>query len=143
MKCTIVIDPNKPEEVIVHVHKHTQLADEIRALCNQNDPYLIGYKDREACHLNIQDVLYFAVENNHVNAVTENDCFRVKSRLYELESRLPSAFVKIHQSCIANLKKVKCFSTSLAGSLQVIFVNGDTDFVSRRQVKHVKERLGL
>jgi DNA-binding LytR/AlgR family response regulator len=46
-------------------------------------------------------------------------------------------------SCIANLSKIKKFNASFSGSLSVVFKNGYTDYVSRRSVKFIKERLGL
>ena len=61
----------------------------------------------------------------------------------ELEEKLPLDFVKINQSCLANIKKIERFSASVGGSLKVIFKNGHTDYVSRRQLRTVKEKLGI
>ena len=52
-------------------------------------------------------------------------------------------FIKINKSCIANLKKIKRFDASFGGAMQVTFKNGHTDFVSRRNLKNVKERMGI
>ena len=73
----------------------------------------------------------------------ESGKYRMNCRLYHLEQRLPNSFVKIHQSCLANIRKIKRFDTSLAGTLTVCFQNGHRDYVSRRNLKQVKERLGL
>ena len=54
-----------------------------------------------------------------------------------------SDFVKLNQSCIVNIKKIECFDASLGGALKVTLKNGYRDYVSRRQLKAVKERLGL
>ena len=56
---------------------------------------------------------------------------------------LGTDFIKINQSCIANIRQIQRFDTSFSGTLRVIFKNGYTDYVSRRQLKAVKERLGL
>ena len=56
---------------------------------------------------------------------------------------LGEGFVKINQSCIANTKKILRFSASISGALQVTFKNGYRDYVSRRQLKTVKKRMGL
>ena len=64
-------------------------------------------------------------------------------RLYQLEELLPSDFLKINQSCLVNIEKIKRFDSSIGASLRVMLDDGDRDYVSRRQLKTVKERLGL
>ena len=76
-------------------------------------------------------------------AITEKERLRLKCRLYQLEEVLPEYFVKINQSCVANIRKVARFDTSVSGTLLIKFKNGYKDYVSRRQMKAVKERLGL
>ena len=76
-------------------------------------------------------------------AVCEKNKYLLKKRLYLLEEKLPESFVKINQSCLANIKKTERFDTSISGTLKIRFKNGDTDYVSRRQLKAVKERLGI
>ena len=143
MKCTVVIDPHNDEEVIVHAHSETELTRQIRSLCEQRSSKLIGYQDREATLLTASNICCFVVEHNHVFAICPTERYDMKCRLYELETRLPAHFLKINQSCIANMQHIKRFDASLAGSLRVIFSNGYTDFVSRRQLKAIKERFGL
>ena len=64
-------------------------------------------------------------------------------RLYQLEELLDASFVKINQSSIVNVKKIERFEASIGGALLVILQNGHRDYVSRRQVKAVKERIGF
>ena len=52
-------------------------------------------------------------------------------------------YLKINQSCIVNIKAIKQFDVSLGGSLMISLKNGYRDYVSRRQVKAVKERIGF
>ena len=52
-------------------------------------------------------------------------------------------FVKLNQSCLANIKQIKEFKASIGGSVMVIFQNGYKDYISRRELKNVKERIGL
>ena len=93
--------------------------------------------------LNASDIYCFIIENNKVFALTENDKYSVEMRLYKLEELLPENFVKINQSSIANIKKNERFSSSFSGALKVVFKNGYIDYVSRRKLKKVKEKLGL
>ena len=143
MKFRFLIDKNREEEVIVYAHKKTKLVESIENIVKEDNFELIGYADREAVKLDLADVYCFTVENNKVYAVCENEKYLLKSRLYQVEENLSENFIKINQSCIANVKKIRKFDASFSGTLTVIFKNGYKDFVSRRNVKNVKERLGL
>ena len=143
MKLQIVIDSNRDEEIIVYAHNKSPLVIEIEELVNSRSVDLIGYAENEAVKLNLNDIYFFFTEDNKVYALTENEKYRLKSRLYQLEENLNNNFVKINQSCIANIRKIDRFKATVGGSLTVIFKNGHVDFVSRRNLKNVKERLGL
>lgn len=143
MKLQIVIDPNRDEEIIICAHEKTPLICEIEELVKNNSVDLIGYTENETVKLNLSDIYCFITENNKVYALTENEKYRLKSRLYQIEENLNDNFIKINQSCIANIKKIDKFKATVGGSLTAIFKNGYVDFVSRRNLKNVKERLGL
>ncbi len=143
MKFRLIIDKNHDEEVTVYAHAKTPLTDKIEQLVSENNFELIGYTDKEAVRLNINEICRFFVENNKVFAETAKEKYRLKLRLWQLEEKLPAGFVKINQSCLANIGMIERFDASLTGSLLVKFKNGNTDYVSRRQLKTVKERLGL
>ena len=143
MKLQIVIDSNRDEEIIVYAHNKSPLVIEIEELVNSRSVDLIGYAQNETVKLNLNDIYCFITEDNKVYALTENEKFKIKSRLYQLEEKLDNNFVKINQSCIANIKKIDRFKATVGGSLTVVFENGYVDFVSRRNLKNVKERLGL
>ncbi len=143
MKLQIVIDTNRDEEILIYTHRKNPLVVEIEELVNNHSVDLIGYTENETVKLNLNDIYCFFTEDNKVYALTENEKFRLKSRLYQLEENLNNNFVKINQSCIANIKKIDRFKATVGGSLTVIFKNEYVDFVSRRNLKNVKERLGL
>lgn len=143
MKLQIVIDHNHDEEILIYAHEKTPLICEIEELVKNNSVDLIGYTENETVKLNLNDVYCFFTEDNKVYALTENEKYRLKSRLYQLEENLNNSFVKINQSCIANIKRIDRFKATVGGSLTVVFKNGHIDFVSRRNLKNVKERLGL
>ena len=83
------------------------------------------------------------MQNSKVYAITYEGRYQLRCRLYQLEEKLPQNFVKLNQSCIGNVKKIQRFNASFGGSLSVEFKNGYKDYVSRRQMKAVKERFGL
>ncbi|MBP3692575.1 MAG: LytTR family transcriptional regulator [Clostridia bacterium] len=143
MKITTIIDPSREEEITIVLQNKSELPALIENLVSENSVELIGYTDKLAQKLEIADINCFVVENNKIYAITSKDKFQLKNRLYRIEQILPSSFVKINQSCIANLKQIKKFDTSISGTLHVIFKCGYSDYVSRRNLKNVKERLGL
>lgn len=143
MKFRLIIDKNRDEEVMVYAHAKTSLTEAIELLVSESNFELIGYTDKEAVRLNSNEICRFAVENNKVFAETLKEKYKLKLRLWQLEENLPSGFVKINQSCLANISMIERFDASVSGSLLVKFKNGATDYVSRRQLKTVKERLGL
>ena len=64
--------------------------------------------------------------------------------LYEAEERFRgSSFVRISNSEMINLKTVRSFDLSLAGTICVSLKNGETAYVSRRYVSRIKEALGM
>ena len=143
MKLRIVIDKNRDEQILIYAHEKTALICEIEQLVNNDSFDLTGYGETETVKLNLNEICCFITEENKVYALTEKGKYRLRSRLYQIEQNLNDNFVKINQSCIANIKKIDKFKASVGGALTVIFKNGYEDYVSRRNLKNVKERLGL
>ncbi len=143
MKLKITIDRNREEEILVFAHERTKLIDEIECLVGDYEKEIIGYTDGGVHKLIPAQITCFVVENNKVYAILGKEKLQIKMRLYQLEEMLGVGFLKINQSCIANINEIKKFDTSISGTLKVIFKNGYSDYVSRRNIKTVKERLGV
>ena len=143
MNLKIFIDKEHKQEILIYSHEKTPLISAIEQLVNGSNFELYGYKEKEAVRLNVDEICCFTVCQNKVYALCDNDKFQLKCRLYQIEQNLSQNFVKVNQSCIANIKKIKRFDAHISGSLAVCFKNGYTDYVSRRNLKNVKERLGI
>lgn len=143
MKCQTIINTERDEEVIIYVHERNELSEEIERLVLGKVKSIVGYGEREIVNINVSEICCFAVYDNKIYAVCDREKLQVKQRLYVLEDMLGDDFLRINQSCIANIKKIERFDTSLAGALNVTFKNGYKDYVSRRQLKRVKERIGF
>ena len=144
MEYEIKIDPLCKEDKILIIAKNkTPLIEEIENILNRNSKTIMGYGDGEIIKLDTNNVECFTVEDSKVYAIIGNSHIRVKERLYIIEEMLEGVFIKINQSCIANIKKIKKFESSFGGAIRVIFGGGHKDYVSRRQLKTVKERFGL
>ncbi len=142
MDIKVIIDKTKGEEILIYAHEKSELVAEIERLVAESNFELLGYKDSEVKKLNLLSVNCFIVENNKVYALTEEK-LQIKARLYQVEDLLDENFVKINQSCIANIRQIEKVQATFSGALSVVFKNGYKDYISRRKLKNVKERLGV
>ncbi|MBQ7302798.1 MAG: LytTR family transcriptional regulator [Clostridia bacterium] len=143
MKVKVFIDDRHEEEVLVYAHSRNEFVQAIERLAEEERAPLLGHRDGETVPLKAAEVCCFIAEDSKVYAVMPQERLQVRCRLYTLEERLPTDFLKIHKSCIANLRRIRRFRASLGGALMVEFEGGHTEYVSRRQMKVLKERLGL
>ncbi|MBR2029908.1 MAG: LytTR family transcriptional regulator [Clostridia bacterium] len=143
MKCTIVIDKDRDEEVIIYLKKPNEISGKIQNLVGKAIPTLVGYSNENIVNVDVDDVFCFSVQEGRVYAFTQNEQLLVKERLYMLEQQFGDRFVKINQSCLVSPDKIARFDTSVGASLRVTLKNGYFDYVSRRQMKVVKKRMGL
>jgi DNA-binding LytR/AlgR family response regulator len=142
MKFQTFIDKDQEERVLIYAHERNDTVESIERLLSESDE-LTGYCDHESTRLIPGEVFYFTMEGGKLYAVTANRKWLLKCRLYKIEEQLPDIFVKINQSTVANITKVERFEVSIGGSLTVHFKNGYRDYVSRRNLKKIKERMGI
>lgn len=144
MKHTTVIDPHREEEVVIYAGKRTKEIEELESYLDRMSTELVGYgEDGQILPLRPAEVHCFIVEDGRVYALTEKEKLTVRLPLYAIEEMLTEDFVRINQSCLGSIRKITRFDASIGGALMVTFGNGHRDYVSRRQLKHVKERMGI
>lgn len=142
VKYQLIIDKEQEESIVIVSHEKNNLVKEIEKLINDSKLNLIGYIDNEITPLNVCDVYAFYTDNGKVYASTKDKNYLIKERIYALEELLES-FVKINQGCLINIKKILKFESNFGGSIKVILKNNFSDYISRRELKNVKRRLGL
>ena len=140
MKIKIFIDKEHDEEIHVFARERTELVDKIERLVKGQEN-ILAKRDRVSYNIELCDVVCFTSNDNKVFVHAGKDVLEVDEKLYELEESLPDTFLKINKSCIANIEKIKSFDATITGTLAVNFKNGERDYVSRRRMKYVKERL--
>ena len=144
MKFQTIIDKSCEEKVLIYAKQRTKQIEDIESYISNIETELLGYdENRDTVKLFVTEIYCFIVEENKIYALTDSGKFRINQRLYEIEELVSADFVKINQSCLCNIRKISKFGASLGGSLTVILKNGYKDYVSRRQIKAVKERFGL
>lgn len=146
MQIEVKIDAScKEPKVVVVTDKMT---DEINALLkklSEEAPKMIaGFCEGTVTILEQTDIIRTYAEAGKVFAVTNDGKYSLRLRLYELEERLSKdRFVRISNSEIINLRKVKGFDLSFSGTICVTLSNGTVTFVSRRYVARIKQVLGI
>jgi len=144
MKHTTIIDPHHEEEVVIYAGKRTREIEELERYLDRMSTELVGYgEDGQILPLRPAEVHCFIVEDGRVCALTDNEKLTVRLPLYAIEEMLTEDFVRINQSCLGSIRKITRFDASIGGTLMVTFGNGHRDYVSRRQLKNVKERMHI
>ncbi len=146
MQVEIRIDGNcKEPKVIILTDQMTEEINEIvRKLSDAETQMIAGFQDDTVTVLDQDSILRIYASNGKVFAVTDQGEYILRLRLYEAEERLRrDRFVRISNSEIINLKKVKHFDLSFSGTICVSLSDNTVTYVSRRYVSRIKEILGL
>ena len=142
MKFRFVLTDDK-EEIVAYGKNKTDLIISIEEMCNLDESTLVGYDGWVIKKLNPLHVECFFTLEDKVYALFEGEKYQIKKRLYELSELYKDTFIYINQGCLANLLYIDHFDASISGTLMVIFKSGYKDYASRRQIKSIKERLGI
>lgn len=146
MQVEIKIDSTVREpKVIVLTDRMTDEVNEIVRKISETEPAMLaGFREDTVTVLDPEEIYRIYAANGKVFAVTGKAEYTLRMRLYEVEERFRrSSFVRISNSEIINLKTVRSFDLSLAGTIRVALKNGETAYVSRRYVGKIKEALGM
>lgn len=144
MEVEIKIDAayEQPKVIVLTDRMTDEVSTLIRKLSEEPQEVLAGFKGEALQLLEQQDIICAYARRGRVFARSPDGEFLVRLRLYELEERLDqSCFVRISNSEIINLKRVKGFDLSLAGTICVTLSDGGVTFVSRRYVSKIKTSL--
>lgn len=148
MKIEIKIDESctEPKIVIVTDRVTDKINEIIKKLSVESSEVLAGFRDEQVTVLEPNEIDRIYASSGKVYAETKNGAFLLRLRLYEAEQQqrlANSSFVRISNSEIINLKKVRGFDMSFTGTICVSLSNGTVTYVSRRYVAKIKQLLGL
>ena len=148
MKLNINIDAGakEPEITITTSHMTEDVNRVVDFVSRLDDaPTIIsGIREDKVELLDPEVIVKIYAEDSKVFAQTEKGSYQIRLRLYEAEERLDSSkFVRISNSEIVNLKKVKSLDLSFVGTICMELSNGEVSYVSRRYVSKIKRVLGL
>lgn len=145
MKFSLVISPDNDEEIIATVHEKSELTEAIERLVREysGDTRINAYSEKLGTYrfLDYAEIECITVEGGRTYVVaSDGEKYVSRLRLYELERCLPSCFIRINKSAIANEKAIKEFRVSFSGGVNAHFRSGYVDYVSRRCFADIKRR---
>jgi len=143
MKFKLIIDKEKDEEVVATVRERSVLTDRIEALIREDEgrDRIIAYTEDDMKMLKFSDVECITVQEGKTWAIdTRGRRFRLKQRLCELETLLPSSFIRINKSALANENRLERFTANYNGAVDAVFRCGYREYVSRRCFAVIKRR---
>jgi len=127
--------------VVITAHQRNALIDEIEMLISKHTDRIPGYTEDDIKMLSVSEIECVTVLDGKTYAIdSENHRYRLKQRLYELEEQLPSSFIRINKSTLANEGALDRFTVTIVGSVDAVFKCGYTEYVSRRCFAQIKRR---
>ena len=143
MKYRMIIDKNAEEEIVATVHSPSALTEEIENLvCKYSGiEWIMGYKDDEIRKLTFEEIECISISERKVIAVDVlGNSYRIQERLRDLEDILPSYFMRINKSALANEHKILRFDVMFSGGVDAVFKSGYREYVSRRCFSKIRKR---
>jgi len=146
MKYKLIIDKEREEEIIAIVQEPNALTDEIEnlVLSYTGKDLITGMNDDVIIQLRFSEIECITVIDRKMTAIdVQGIQYRIHQRLCEIEKILPSYFVRINKSTIANWNRILRFDTVFSGAVDAVFMSGYKDYVSRRCFTEIKRRLDI
>ncbi len=143
MKYKLIIDKNAEEEIIAVVHAPSSLTQQIENLvCSfSGTDFIMGYRDDEIRKLSFGEIECITIWERKVIAIdAKGNHYRVQDRLRDLEGILPSYFIRINKSTLANEHRIARFDAVFSGGVDAVFQCGYREYVSRRCFAEIRRR---
>lgn len=143
MKYKLIIDKDAAEEITVVAHAPSSLTQQIEDLVRgySGADCLMGYGADGMRKLAFREIECITILGRKVIAIdTEGDHYRLQDRLRDLEDILPSYFIRINKSSLANEHRIDRFDTVFSGGVDAVFRCGYREYVSRRCFAEIRRR---
>lgn len=146
MKVNIEVDDQyKETSITIKTNKWTEELDQLVKQIQMNEPKRIfGIADEQTILLKPSEIDYVFAENKKVYAAVGKKQFEIKMRLFEVESSLATHhFMRFSKSVIGNLNNIQRFELAFNGNLFVHFQSGNKEYITRKYVASIKEKLTI
>lgn len=146
MKVNIEVDEQYEETTItIRTKKWTEELEQLVKMIQMNEPKRIfGISDEQTILLKPSEIDYVYAENRKVYAAVGNKRFEIKMKLFEVEKTLAAHhFMRFSKSVIGNLNNITRFELSFNGNLCVHFQSGSKEYITRKYVASIKDKLTI
>ena len=143
MKYRLIIDKNAEEEVTVIAHGPSALTQKIEDLvCSASGTdSILGYREDEMRRLSFSEIECITILDRKVTAIdVRGSRYLLRDRLRDLEGVLPSYFIRINKSALANEHRILRFDAVFSGGVDAVFRCGYREYVSRRCFAEIRRR---
>ena len=143
MKYKLIIDKDAEEEITVIAHGPSALTQQIEDLVRSHSgtDSIMGYRDDEMRKLPFSEIECITILNRKVIAIDGRGLeYSLRERLRDLEEILPSYFIRINKSALANEHRILRFNAAFSGGVDAVFQCGYWEYVSRRCFAEIRRR---
>ena len=143
MNYKLIIDKTAEEQITVVAHGPSALTQQIEDLVRSfsGTDSLMGYREDGMRKLAFPDIECITVLDRKVVAIDSHGVhYRIQERLRDLEDILPSYFIRINKSTLANEHRIARFDAAFSGGVDAVFQCGWREYVSRRCFADIRRR---
>lgn len=146
LKVNIDIDDKHSEpSITIQTNEWSEELEEIVALIKgKNGRRLFGIEADQTVLLDPKAIDFVYAEKRKVFACLGKKHVEIRMKLYEIEENLASYnFMRFSKSVIGNLNQIERFELSFNGNLCVYFESGNKEYITRKYVLPIKNRLNM
>ena len=144
MKVTIKKDIESGTAVEIHCREVTSETERLERYISRFDERLQATSEGNTYNVQLDEILYIESVDKKTFLYTTGHVLQTEKRLYELEELLDEkTFFRASKSVIVNLNKITKLKPEVTRNILATLTNGEVIVISRRNVKALKELIGL
>ena len=137
------VDSREKEQALIRaVEKSPDILNAMDLLENGSGGIAVT-KDKSTYFCKLTQIYYIESVDKRTYVYTKDDCYESRDRLYELEEKLGTYYIRRSKSMIVNLRKIRNVSAEPGGRMVAVLLNAERVVISRSYVKEIKRRLGI
>lgn len=144
MRVSIKKDIESGTAVEIHCREVTSETERLERYISRFDERLQATSEGNTYNVQIDEILYIESVDKKTFLYTTGHVLQTEKRLYELEELLDEkTFFRASKSVIVNLNKITKLKPEVTRNILATLTNGEVIVISRRNVKALKELIGV
>lgn len=130
-------------DIIIRSDKCDAQVNSVIEMISHREPLKLTAMDKSNCLSIIEekDIVFISADGKNIRIITVDGIFRAKQSLQNVEEILNKNFLRVSRFEIINLRMVRKYDFTLAGTLRIEFINGMETWASRRCIPIIKNKL--